>query len=207
MEISTSFDTLSQVSSANRMQKNNSSYRMADNASNAGDTLRSRGGGREQREERLQSLRSTLRSLRSLQADGAGDTSTLESHSTLRHNPGMGPGSTATVTSGGPARSAGRRSVVSSQLGRQNSRSNRSRGWAREKLRRRTRACMKAFPYRLHSQPSVASSVAPPVPIDIIAAVQEVVGNGGYGAATWSNPTTIQPPSSAASSRQSLITT
>ena len=134
MEVSTSFDTLSQSLSRH-----------------GNGSVASGGGGgqasakRRRREDQLESLRSTLRSLRSYQAEeamAAGNTSTLESRGTLRGAGAYPPVATATV--------GGRRSF---------SRPPR--------------------PPSTAVAPSVASSSAPgppPVPLDVIAAVHEVMG-------------------------------
>ena len=133
MEVSTSFDTLSQSLSRH-----------------GNGSVASGGGGqasakRRRREDQLESLRSTLRSLRSYQTEeamAAGNTSTLESRGTLRGAGAYPPVATATV--------GGRRSF---------SRPPR--------------------PPSTAVAPSVASSSAPgppPVPLDVIAAVHEVMG-------------------------------
>ena len=132
MEVSTSYDTLSQSLS----RHGNGSI-----ASGGGQTAK-----RRRREDQLESLRSTLRSLRSYQAEeamAAGNTSTLESRGTLRGAGAYPPVATATV--------GGRRSF---------SRPPRP-------------------PSTAAVAPSVASSSAPgppPVPLDVIAAVHEVMG-------------------------------
>ena len=132
MEVSTSFDTLSQSLS----RHGNGSI-----ASGGGQAAK-----RRRREDQLESLRSTLRSLRSYQAEeamAAGNTSTLESRGTLRGAGAYPPVATATV--------GGRRSF---------SRPPRP-------------------PSTAAVAPSVASSSAPgppPVPLDVIAAVHEVMG-------------------------------
>ena len=135
MEVSTSFDTLSQSLSRH-----------------GNGSVASGGGGgqasakRRRREDQLESLRSTLRSLRSYQAEeamAAGNTSTLESRSTLR-GAGAYPPMAATATVGG-----------------------------RRSFSRPPRPPSTAV------APSVASSSAPgppPVPLDVIAAVHEVMG-------------------------------
>ena len=134
MEVSTSFDTLSQSLSRH-----------------GNGSVVSGGGGqasakRRRREDQLESLRSTLRSLRSYQAEEAmatGNTSTLESRGTLR-GAGAYPPMAATATVGG-----------------------------RRSFSRPPRPPSTAV------APSVASSSAPgppPVPLDVIAAVHEVMG-------------------------------
>ena len=141
MEISTSFDTLSQTSSPNRVYAQQMS-RNGNGSVVTGSAVPYRSSNRPRREDELESLRSTLRSLRSYQevTAAAGNTSTLESRSTLR---GAHPSAAVTATVGG------RRSF-----------SNVSRGHAAV------------------APPSVASSSAPPppVPVDVIAAVHEVMG-------------------------------
>ena len=134
MEVSTSFDTLSQSLSRH-----------------GNGSVASGGGGqaakRRRREDQLESLRSTLRSLRSYQAEeamAAGNTSTLESRSTLRGATGAAYPPVATATVGG-----------------------------RRSFSRPPRPPSTAV------APSVASSSAPgppPVPLDVIAAVHEVMG-------------------------------
>ena len=134
MEVSTSFDTLSQSLSRH-----------------GNGSVASGGGGgqasakRRRREDQLESLRSTLRSLRSYQAEeamAAGNTSTLESRGTLRGAGAYPPVATAT-------------------------------GGGRRSFSRPPRPPSTAV------APSVASSSAPgppPVPLDVIAAVHEVMG-------------------------------
>ena len=136
MEVSTSFDTLSQSLSRH-----------------GNGSVASGGGGqaakRRRREDQLESLRSTLRSLRSYQAEeamAAGNTSTLESRGTLRGATGAAyPPMAATATVGG-----------------------------RRSFSRPPRPPSTAV------SPSVASSSLapgpPPVPLDVIAAVHEVMG-------------------------------
>ena len=131
MEISTSFDTLSHQT----VSRNG-------NGSVVSGAAPYRSSNRRRREDQLESLRSTLRSLRSYQEE-VGNTSTLESRSTLRGaRPPVASAATATV--------GGRRSF--SNVGRGHS---------------------------VVGAPSVAASSAPgppPVPVDVIAAVHEVMG-------------------------------
>ena len=132
MEISTSFDTLSQTVSRNG------------NGSVVSGGAPYRSSNRRRREDQLESLRSTLRSLRSYQEE-VGNTSTLESRSTLR---GARPRPPATAAA--TATIGGRRSL--SNVGRGHS---------------------------VVGAPSLASSSAPgppPVPVDVIAAVHQVMG-------------------------------
>ena len=137
MEISSSFDTLSQTVNGS----------VVSSAAPYRPTSKRR---RQQREDQLESLRSTLRSLRSYQEE-AGNTSTLESRSTLRGRAGH-PANTATV--------GGRRSF--SNVG--------GRGHHAAASVASSSAAPPSASVNINLPP------APPVPVDVIAAVHEVMG-------------------------------
>ena len=142
MEISSSFDTLSQTVNGS----------VVSSAAPYRPTSKRR---RQQREDQLESLRSTLRSLRSYQEESAtaaaGNTSTLESRSTLRGRAGH-PANTATV--------GGRRSF--SNVG--------GRGHHAAASVASSSAAPPSASVNINLPP------APPVPVDVIAAVHEVMG-------------------------------
>ena len=153
MEVSTSFDTLSQTSSPNRMK--------------------ARSSNRQRREEQLEGLRSTLRSLRSYQeetAAAAGNTGTLESRSTLR---GRDRPAAATATVGG------RRSF--SNAGRARA-APPSPSWAGD-----------------------SSCAPPPVPVDVIAAVRDVMGAQSQSGITGLNGTVLSDSRSRLTSRRGSV--
>ena len=187
MEISTSFDTLNSNALKERRgtfrslhERRNSQRPELQRSLTVDDALR--------REEQLESLRSTLKSMRSQRHPGDSRTSTLRSHSTLRSNLPQ-RAATASVRTRGPDSIVSARTQAESVFYTEDSEEGRAS--SSNTLRRSNHLVDR-------------SEIPSTVPIDVIAAVREVLNQPSVATAPRSSMPVSRKTSVVGGSRYDL---